>query len=162
MTHFLNTMRYHDAYINNIFLPPTSINSEPINKNIYYHFRVSLIDQNLMLILTHTQYSLRVKNLYNIVAWQIMKIDSLMTQVLFNVHHIHQCIYHEKTISMTKTSHHLKQKVMQYSLRWITHIHEPIVDYLSFCKEPMTWIFCVTPNAPKSYIMQVMWACVLK
>ena len=46
---------------------------------------------------------------------------------------------------------------MHYNLKWIAQIHEPTIDNSSLYKEPMTWVFYVIPNAPKSCTMQVMW-----
>ena len=48
---------------------------------------------------------------------------------------------------------YLQLRVVHYSLYWIAQIHEPIMENLSTYKEPMTCIFYVTPNAPKSCTM---------
>uniref|UniRef100_F6HBX6 Uncharacterized protein n=1 Tax=Vitis vinifera TaxID=29760 RepID=F6HBX6_VITVI len=31
------------------------------------------------------------------------------------------------------------------------------MDNSSLCKKSITWIFCATPNEPKSCTMQMMW-----
>ena len=66
---------------------------------IYDHFRVSPIGYNLLLTLAQVQYSLKVKSPCSIVLCH----DSL--QVMSNVHHIQQCTYHGKVISMAKRIH---------------------------------------------------------
>ena len=58
---------------------------------------------------------------------------------------------------MTKTSHLSNYEVVYYSLCWIVQIYKLAINFLSPCKEPMIWIFCVIPNTPQSYTMQVMW-----
>ena len=54
------------------------------------------------------------------------------------------------------------REVVHYSFCWIAQIHKLTVNYLSPCKELITWIFYTTPNVPKSCIMQVIWAWMLK
>ena len=72
----LNPMRYYSASIKNTYChQPPSIVSQSIG--IYDHFRVLPIGQSLPLILTQTQYSLKVESLCNIVVYWIMTIDSL-------------------------------------------------------------------------------------
>ena len=46
---------------------------------------------------------------------------------------------------------------MHYNLYWIAQIHEPIMNNLSFCKEPMTCIFCSILDALKSCTMKMIW-----
>ena len=67
-THYLNPMRYHGASIENTYFhQPPLIVTQSIR--IYDHFRVLPISQSLLLILTQTQYPLKVKSPCSIVAW---------------------------------------------------------------------------------------------
>ena len=66
--HYLNPMRYHDAYIKNTHCHQhPSIVTQSLG--IYDHFKVSLICQSLLLILAQTQYPLKVESTSSIVAW---------------------------------------------------------------------------------------------
>ena len=80
-THCLNPMRYHGASIKNTYYHQSSL---IVTKSlgIYDHFRVLSIGQSLLLILTQTQYPLKVKSPCNIVAWWIMTIDSLVSRFI--------------------------------------------------------------------------------
>ena len=66
--HYLNLMRYHGVSIENTYYhqPPSTVTQ---SIEVYDHFRVSLINQSLLLILAQTQYSLKVENPCNIVVW---------------------------------------------------------------------------------------------
>ena len=76
--YYLNFIRYHGVSIENTYYHQSpSIVTQSIG--VYNHFRVSPINQNLLLILSQTQYSLKVESSCNIVAWWIMAIDSLVS-----------------------------------------------------------------------------------
>ena len=144
-THYLNPMRYHGAFIENSYchqLPSTMTQSI----GIYDHYRASPIGPSLMFILTQTQYPLKVDSPYGIVVWWIMTNDSLASWFIIGSI---QCASH--TLVHSPWPRHVQWT--NYSLYWITQIHEPTADNLSTCKESMTCIFYATPNAPKSCTM---------
>ena len=68
MTHCLNPMRYHGAYIENICFYKASITMTQ-SIGIYDLFRVSSIGQSLLLMLALAQYPLKVESPCNIVTW---------------------------------------------------------------------------------------------
>ena len=88
-----------------------------------------------------------------------MTVDSFTSY--FTIDHV-QCASHALVHSPWKNHPDVQDKSsfqlggMHYSLRWIAQIDEPSVDNPSLYKEPMTWIFYATSNAPKSCTMQVM------
>ena len=45
---------------------------------------------------------------------------------------------------------------LHYSLKWIVEVHDLVMNKSSICKEPITWIFYTTSNAPRSCTMQRM------
>ena len=66
-THCLNLIRYHGAFIENTYYHQSlSTVTQSIGK--YDNFRVSPISQSLLLILTQTQYFLKVESPCSIVA----------------------------------------------------------------------------------------------
>ena len=151
----LNPMRYHGVSIENTcYHQPPLIVTQSIG--IYDHFRVSPKGQCLFLILVQVQYPHKVESPCSIVAWWIMTIDSLVSW--FTVGPV-QCASHS-LVHLPWENHlnnqdksSLQLRVVHYSLYWIAQIHEPIMENLYTYKEPMTCIFYVTPNAPKSYTM---------
>ena len=144
-THYLNLIRYYSVSIENTYcyqLP--SIMTQSIG-NIWSTYDLSRRSKSL-LTLVQTQYSFKVKSPYSIVVWWIMTNDSLASW--FIVGSI-QCASH--TLVHSPWPRHVQWT--NYSLYWITQIHEPTADNLSTCKESMTCIFYATPNAPKSCTM---------
>ena len=159
-THYLNPMRHHGASIeNNYCHQPPPIVTQFIG--IYSHFRISPISQSLLLILAQTQYPLEVESSH-VQYSSIVNHDYPIVNVTIHhrscpmCNHTHQCTHHGKIILITKISHPSNQKVVYYNLYQIVQNYESIVNHLSPQKEPMTWIFLATLNAPKSCTMQLI------
>ena len=86
VTHYLNPMRYHSAFIENIYFhQPSSTMTQTIG--IFEHIRVLPISQSLLLILAKTQYPLKIESPYSKVVWWIMIIDSLMSWFIVGLVH---------------------------------------------------------------------------
>ena len=69
---------YHYTSIENTYChKPLSMVTQFIS--IHDHFNISFIGHSLLLILVQVQYPLKVESLCNIVAWWIMKTNSLMS-----------------------------------------------------------------------------------
>ena len=66
--HCLNLMRYHGVFIKNTFCHlSSSIMTQSMD--IYGHFKVSPMDQSLLLILVQAQLPLKIESTCNIIAW---------------------------------------------------------------------------------------------
>ena len=126
-THFLNPMRYHGAFIENTYChQPPSTATQSIG--IYDHFRVSPIYQSLLVILAQTQYLLKVESSYNIVAWWIMKIDSLC----FMIHRRSclVCITYTSTLIIGNSSWWPRQAIPSIR-RWCTTVSTELPKFMN-------------------------------